>query len=108
MNRTQSIISAIVTVAIAGCGIIGIAVDESAIDFWVSVAVLVAAIFWSIWKNHNFTAAAQQGQKLIEILKDSDYGKTWFDELFDNSDDLESEDENEIVDENIEDDEDER
>ena len=69
MNRTQSIVSAIVVLVVQVAAIFGLTVDANAVNVFVSgVAVLIVTAY-SLWKNHNFTDAANEAQKTIEELK---------------------------------------
>lgn len=76
MNRKESIVSSIVQLLIfantvlvgLGCTIFTGVTPE----MWyavVSLIVQLASIIWSIWKNHNFTEAALDGQTVINMEK---------------------------------------
>ncbi len=69
MDRTQSIISAIVVLIVNIAAIFGITLDQTVwFDGLCAIVALVANI-WAIWKNHNFTDAALEGQQLVRLRK---------------------------------------
>lgn len=76
MNRKESIISSIVQLLIfantvlvgLGCTIFTGVTPE----MWyavVSLIVQLGSILWGIWKNHNFTEIALDGQTVINMRK---------------------------------------
>lgn len=72
-DRIQTIFSAIAVIVVEIASIIGLSLDtDFVVDFLSACAFLIASIY-SIWKNHNFTDAAIEGQKLINALKNCDF-----------------------------------
>ena len=76
MNKKESIISSIVQLLIfANTVALGLGFTVFAgvtPDMWytvVSLIVQLGSILWSIWKNHNFTEAALDGQTVINRSK---------------------------------------
>jgi len=69
MNRTQSIISAIVVLIVNLASIWGLSLDANAVSMVVSGAAIMAATIWALWRNHNLTDAALAGQKVVNELK---------------------------------------
>lgn len=72
-DRLQTIFSAIAVIVVEVASIIGLSLDtDFVIDFLSACAFLIASVY-SIWKNHNFTDAAIEGQKLVNALKNCDF-----------------------------------
>lgn len=71
MNRetVKAWAGTIVTVAVVVASSFGYSLDEGAVSDIVCAAVLIAATAYGCWKNHNFTEAAQEGQKLTDEIK---------------------------------------
>ena len=69
MNRPQSIISAIVTLAVAGAGCFGLSLDTDMLVNALSLIAFLGAFCWGIYKNHNFTDAANVAQEYLAMLK---------------------------------------
>ena len=69
MNRTQSIVSAIVVLVVQVAAIFGLTVDANAVNVFVGGAAVLIVTAYSLWKNHNFTDAANEAQKTLEELK---------------------------------------
>lgn len=65
----KAIVSTIVTVAITVLSAFGIEVDGDMLTNVLCAVVLVVATIYGCYKNHNFTKAAQEGQKLIDEIK---------------------------------------
>lgn len=72
MNREQSIISAIVLLVIQAAAFAGHTLDEGTVTTVVTAIVTLAVTAWSIWKNHNFTDAAQAAQQFLDAAKGAD------------------------------------
>ena len=94
MNRTQSIISAIIS---AACVFLvpylnrkGVLIDESAVSTIVCGIIAAVAFIWTAWKNHNITEAAHEAQAILDELK---AGEDFDDEL----DALEGEDDEDVL-----------
>jgi uncharacterized membrane protein len=70
MNETvKAVISAIVVFACAIGGALGFDLASDTVLQVVSAVVFLAALVWGVWKNHNFTQAAQEGQQLVDEIK---------------------------------------
>lgn len=65
----KAIVSTIVTVTITVLSAFGIDVDGDLLTNVLCAVVLVGATIYGCYKNHNFTKAAQEGQKLIDEIK---------------------------------------
>lgn len=65
----KAIISAAVVFICAIAGALGLDLSTETVWQVASAIVFVAAVAWGIWKNHNFTAAAQEGQALVDEIK---------------------------------------
>jgi SPP1 family holin len=72
MNRTQSIVSAIVVLVMQVAALLGYTLDAGTVTAAVSAVVVIAATLWALWKNHNFTAAAQKAQQVLDDLKEGE------------------------------------
>lgn len=81
MNKTQSIISAIVVLLLFIANQLGWSVSENELVEVVSAIALLAGILWGVWKNHNFTCEACDAQEVLKILKDPSINEE--NELFD-------------------------
>lgn len=69
VERAKAIITIIVTAIVNIANIYGYAVDAEA---WINVALSILSaicIAWSWWKNQNITYAAQQGQLVVDQIK---------------------------------------
>lgn len=69
VERAKAIITIIVTAVVNIANIYGYAVDAEA---WINVALSILSaicIAWSWWKNQNITYAAQQGQLVVDQIK---------------------------------------
>lgn len=75
MDKRQSTISAI-AVLIVNLGVVfGVSVDQDSLVLVLgSLATLIATV-WGVWRNHNFTYAAQQGQLVTNQLKNEKQAK---------------------------------
>lgn len=69
MNRTKSVVSAVVVIVVYVASLFGVSLDEGPVTTAVSVTAALAALTWGVWKNHNFTDAANQAQKVLDDLK---------------------------------------
>jgi hypothetical protein len=70
MNRWQSIISAAVVIIVQVAALYGMTLDPDTVASVITVAAAVVVMLWALWKNHNFTSAAQEAQKFLKGLKD--------------------------------------
>lgn len=69
MNRTQSIVSAIVVLVVQLAAVAGYTVSSDMVTALVSGAVVIVATAYALWKNHNITDAAMQAQTVLKALK---------------------------------------
>lgn len=65
----KAIVRACVIIVVAFCGAIGIDVDGDLLTNVVCSAIMLISTGYGVWKNHNFTEAAQRGQELIDEIK---------------------------------------
>lgn len=69
-NETvRALTSAFMTIIAVFCGAIGFDYDATLLQNALSGVLLLASVAWGIWKNHNFTRAAQEGQRLTNAIK---------------------------------------
>jgi len=68
-ERTKAIISAAVVIIANAASFYGISIDQGALVNGICAIVMLVSTLWAIWKNHNFTFAAQQGQLVTDELK---------------------------------------
>lgn len=68
-QTVRALVSTIVTVAITVLSAFGIEVDGDLLTNVLCAVVLVGATIYGCWRNHNFTEAAQEGQKLVDEIK---------------------------------------
>jgi uncharacterized membrane protein len=68
-ETVKAVISAAVVFVCAIAGALGFDLSTDTVWQVVSAVVFVAAVGYGIWKNHNFTTAAQEGQQLVDELK---------------------------------------
>lgn len=69
MNRWQSIISAVVVIVVQVAALYGQTLDPDTVTSVITVIAAVAVMCWALWKNHNFTTAAQEAEKFLKELK---------------------------------------
>lgn len=69
-ERWKAIFSAIGVIIVNAAALMGINISDGANlqDVLLGCAWL-ASILWAIWKNHNFTDAAAQGQLVTDAIK---------------------------------------
>lgn len=72
MNRTESIVSAVVTLVVTIAGLFGCNLSTDVVTSIVSITAVVVAFVYAIWKNHNFTDAAITAQGVLNDLKQSE------------------------------------
>ena len=71
IDRFQSISSAIAVLIVDFVAVMGLSIDtDLLVDILSAVAFIIATIY-GIWKNHNFTDAAIEGQRLVNALKEN-------------------------------------
>ena len=73
----KACVSALGILIVATAGALGFDVDEGMVQNGLSAVAFFAALLWGIWKNHNFTKAAQSAQELLNDIKS---GREWEDE----------------------------
>ena len=69
METIKACVSALAVLIVAGAAALGIDLDAGMVQNGLSIVVFVAALAWGIWKNHNFTQAAQDAQAFLDMLK---------------------------------------
>ena len=69
METIKACVSALAVLIVAGAGAFGFDVDAGMVQNGLSIVAFVAALAWGIWKNHNFTQAAQDAQAFLDMLK---------------------------------------
>lgn len=69
-ERWKAIFSALGIIIVNAFALVGIDLGDGAQlqDALLGLAWL-ASIAWAIWKNHNFTYAAGQGQRVVDAIK---------------------------------------
>ena len=68
-ERFKAIVRIVVTAVANIANIYGFAVDA---EMWVNVVLCIASavtLIWSWWRNNNITYAAQQGQLVVNRIK---------------------------------------
>ena len=68
-ERTKTVIRAAAVLVVFGFSLAGITLETEAVVTGISGAVAFVTLCFSIWKNFNFTRAAQQGQLVTDKLK---------------------------------------
>lgn len=69
VQTIKAAVSAIVVVAVSVFSAFGIDIDGDALTNVICAVLLVASTIYGVWRNHNFTKAAQEGQKLVDEIK---------------------------------------
>lgn len=69
-ERWKAIFSAIGVILVNAAALMGIDLGDGANiqDVLLGLAWL-ASLAWAIWKNHNFTEAAAEGQRVVDAIK---------------------------------------
>lgn len=69
-ERWKAIFSAIGVIIVNAAALMGIDLGDGANiqDVLLGLA-WIASLAWAIWKNHNFTAAAAEGQRVVDAIK---------------------------------------
>lgn len=65
----KACVSALGVLIVATAGALGFDIDEGVVQNGLSAIAFFAALLWGIWKNHNFTTAAQKAQELLNATK---------------------------------------
>ena len=68
-ERTKAIISAIVVLVANIAALWGVSIDQGVWVNGLCAIVMLVSSIWAIWKNHNFSFAAQQGQLVTNTIK---------------------------------------
>lgn len=69
-ERWKAIFSAIGVIIVNVAALLGIDLGDGAdIQDVLLGCAWIASIAWAIWKNHNFTFAAAEGQKVVDAIK---------------------------------------
>lgn len=68
-ERVKAIATIVITAVVNIINLYGYAVDAGAIVNAVFTVVSFACILWAWWKNQNVTFAAQQGQMVVDRIK---------------------------------------
>lgn len=69
METIKACVSALAVLIVAGAAALGIDLDAGMVQNGLSIVAFLAALAWGIWKNHNFTKAAQDAQAFLDMLK---------------------------------------
>lgn len=70
-ERWKAIFSAIGVIVVNAAALLGIDLGDGAdIQDVLLGCAWIASLAWAIWKNHNFTFAASEGQKVVDAIKD--------------------------------------
>lgn len=70
-ERIKAIISAIVVIVVNAAALMGIDIGDGAdIQDALFAIAWIASLAWAIWKNHNFTHAAAEGQRVVDAIKE--------------------------------------
>lgn len=68
----KTIASAVAIIVVNIANWAGYALDADMMVQMIMSVVALVALGWGIWKNHNFTAAAQEAQAYLDLIKDRD------------------------------------
>lgn len=69
-ERWKAIFSAIGIIIVNAAALMGIDLgDGASIQDVLLGCAWIASLAWAIWKNHNFTAAAAEGQRVVDAIK---------------------------------------
>lgn len=69
METIKAVMSASVVLIVAGASLFGFDLDAGMVQNALSIVAFFVAFAWAIWKNHNFTKAAQEAQKVLDATK---------------------------------------
>lgn len=70
-ERWKAIFSAIGVIIVNAAALMGIDLgDGASIQDVLLGCAWIASLAWAIWKNHNFTAAAAEGQRVVDAIKE--------------------------------------
>ena len=69
-ERWKAIFSAIGIIIVNAAALMGIDLGDGAnIQDVLLGCAWIASLAWAIWKNHNFMAAAAEGQRVVDAIK---------------------------------------
>lgn len=68
-QTVKALVQMIVIIVVNVAAAYGISIDADALTNVICAVILIAATAFGVWKNCNFTEAAQKGQKLIDEIK---------------------------------------
>ena len=66
----KTIVSALVIIILNVGSLFGYSLDGDFVQKFIFVFVALATLLYGIWKNHNFTKAAQKAQVYLDDLKE--------------------------------------
>lgn len=70
-ERWKAILSAVTVIIVNAFALMGIDLGDGAdIQDALLGAAWLVSLAWAIWKNHNFTDAAAEGQKVVDAIKE--------------------------------------
>ena len=68
-EQIKAIIQMVATLAVTLCGIFGYSLAEEQAQQVAIIVVALVVVAYSVWKNANFTFAAEQGQRVVDAVK---------------------------------------
>lgn len=73
MNKEQiiSLVRGLAILVVMVAGMFGLTIDEETGQTIAIGVAMVALLIYSLWKNHNITAAAALAQRVLDLLKEN-------------------------------------
>ena len=73
MNKEQiiSLVRGLGIIVVMVAGMFGLTLDEETGQTIAIGVAMVALLIYSLWKNHNITAAAALAQRVLDLLKEN-------------------------------------
>ena len=71
-ETTKTVIRAAAVLVVFGLSLFGVKMDTEAVVTGISGVVAFATLCYTIWKNFNFSRAAQQGQMVTDRIKNEE------------------------------------
>lgn len=71
METVKTSISLIVILVVNIANCMGYAFDVDTITQVVMQVIALGTLIYGVWKNHNFTQAAQDAQEILDAMKES-------------------------------------
>ena len=71
-ETTKTVIRAAAVLVVFGLSLFGVKMDTEAVVTGISGAVAFVTLCYSVWRNFNFTKAAQQGQMVTDRIKNEE------------------------------------